>query len=205
VLEQLQQQQQLPSPGRPKGSTPASSSSGGRSGFGQQPLFKPRNAACTDWQQQLEQRRRAAPGGRLFLDDLMSAAQHAARLPDSSPALAYPYPDVLTCINTLFVSAGSSSGSEAWHAKLSLLLYYLLDGGWLGSAEPFAQVRLCLYLCVCALLLVGQEQTSIGRRAPQQMMLLHSVSCLSPFDDMSVLAWHLLPPAPVSCRASNCP
>lgn len=151
VLEQLQQQQ-LPSPGRPTppgsnwnnllNGTPAGNTSSS-SGYGQQPLFRPHNAACTDWQRQLEQRRGASADGHLFLDELLQQLQQTARLPDSSPALAYPYQDVLTCIDLLFVSgsSGSSSSSrEAWHAKLSVLLYYLLDGGWLASAEPFSQV-----------------------------------------------------------------
>jgi hypothetical protein len=155
VLEQLQQQQ-LPSPGRP---TPAGSdwthlsngtaTTASSSGFGQQPLFRPHNAACSDWQRQLEQRRGASADGHLFLHELLQQLQQTARLPDSSSALAYPYQDVLTCIDVLFVSgsSGSSSSSrEAWHAKLSVLLYYLLDGGWLGSAEPFAQV--CLPNCL---------------------------------------------------------
>lgn len=137
----------MPSPGRPTpganwsslpNGTPASSSGG----FGQQPLFRPRNAACAEWKQQIKQRRGATADGKLFLDDLLAQLHMQARLPGSSPALAYPYQDVLTCIDVLFVTGGSSSsGAQAWHAKLSLLLYYLLDGGWLSSAEPFAQVR----------------------------------------------------------------
>lgn len=157
VLEQLQQQQ-LSSPGRPQphadwtpslpNGTPAASSSS-TGALGQPPLFRPRNAACAAWQQQLAQRKGASPGGRLFLDDLLQQLQRQARLPDSSPALGYPYQDVLTCVDVLFVSGGRSSGSsgsskEAWQAKLAVLLYYLLDGGWLGSAEPFAQVSVCV-------------------------------------------------------------
>jgi hypothetical protein len=140
VLEQLQQQQ-LPSPGRPNqaesnwtnisNGTPAGSFASGGA-FGQQPLFRPHNAACSDWQQQLEQRRDASADRCLFLDELLQQLQHTARLPDTSPALAYPYQDVLTCIDTLFVSGSSSSSQEAWHAKLSVLLYYMLDGGWRG-------------------------------------------------------------------------
>jgi hypothetical protein len=94
----------------------------------------------------------------LFLDDLLQQLQRQARLQDSSPALSYPYQDVLACVDVLFVSgsggrsSSSSSGSKgAWHAKLAVLLYYLLDGGWLGSAEPFAQVGMSrLLLCSAA-------------------------------------------------------
>jgi hypothetical protein len=158
VLEQLQQQQ-VSSPGRPQtqtagwnpnsipNGTPATASAGSSTGaFGQHPLFRPHNAACCAWQQQLEQRRAASPEGRLFLDNLLQQLQRQARLQDSSPALAYPYQDVLACVDVLFVGgigtsrSSSSSSTGAWHAKLAVLLYYLLDGGWLGSAEPFAQV-----------------------------------------------------------------
>jgi len=159
VLEQLQQQQ-LGSPARPQAGrlpngTPArgpSGASSSTSGFGRQPLFRPRNAAREAWQQQLAQRRAVAQEGHLFLDDLLLQLKQEAHLRENSPALAYPYQDVLTCIDTLFVSSNSSS-KGAWHAKLSVLLYYLLDGGWLSSAEHFAQVR--HWLCC-----VGQDNGS---------------------------------------------
>jgi hypothetical protein len=146
VLEQLQQQQ-LGSPGRPTQTALQTSSTGGGSsssgsitGFGQQPLFRPRNAAQDLWRQQLSQRRAGAVVGHLFLDDLLQQLQQQARLADDSPALQYPYPDVLTCVSTLFAGSSGGSGDGVWHARLAVLLYYLLDGGWLGSAEPFAHV-----------------------------------------------------------------
>jgi hypothetical protein len=176
VLELLQQQQ-LSSPtrlphsssipnGTPAGygATASSSSSSTGGHFGQQPLFRPRNTALAEWQQQLQQRRAASPGGHLFLDDILAQLQQQARLTGDSSTLTYPYQDVLTCISTLFVTSGSSSSSkEAWHAKLAVLLFYLLDGGWLNTAETFAQVRcrleccpvlVCCSMCRCAGVLV---------------------------------------------------
>lgn len=53
-------------------------------------------------------------------------------------AVEYPYKDVLGCVEGLFLNGSSSR--EAWRAKLSVLLYYLLDGGWLTAAAPLSQV-----------------------------------------------------------------
>jgi hypothetical protein len=78
-------------------------------------------------------------GQRLFLDDL---ADRLLVTSEGQRQLAYPYPDVLSCVEGLFMSGGSSAA--ATRAKLALLLYYLLDGGWLASAVPFAHVRLTL-------------------------------------------------------------
>lgn len=160
VLEQLQQQQ-MGSPGRPGAASATSAANGtplgGLSfaaaagvggGFGQQPLLRANNASVAAWRQQIAARRSSSSSNsHLFLDDLLQQLQQAAGLRDGSAALAYPYPDVLTAIDALFASSGSGGGSSSsggdssvWHAKLAVLLYYLLDGGWLLSAEPFAQV-----------------------------------------------------------------
>jgi hypothetical protein len=87
------------------------------------------------WQSALAGKRAAAPDQRLFLDDLADQLLVAS---DGQRQLAYPYADVLGCVEGLFMSGSSSAA--AWRAKLALLLYFLLDGGWLAGAAPFAHV-----------------------------------------------------------------
>jgi hypothetical protein len=105
------------------------------------------------WQAVLAGKRAAAPDQRLFLDDL---ADQLLVTSDGQRQLAYPYADVLGCVQGLFMSGSSSAA--AWRAKLALLLYFLLDGGWLASAAPFAYVSsgfrvhdgCCLACCCCS-------------------------------------------------------
>lgn len=107
------------------------------------PRTAPAYVSVPAWQQMLTQRRQGTPAGRLFLDDL---ADQLMKVSAGQRLVSYPYADVLSCVEGLFMSGSSSC--EAWRAKLALLLYYLLDGGWLTSAAPFAQVglQLCRYL-----------------------------------------------------------
>lgn len=79
--------------------------------------------------------RQAAAGGRLFLDDLIDKLLLVS---GGQRPVAYPFSDVLGAVEALFMSGSSSKA--AWRCKLALLLYYLLDGGWLNSSVPFAQV-----------------------------------------------------------------
>lgn len=104
------------------------------------PRTSPAHVSLPAWQQRLSQRRQSAPAGRLFLDDLVD---QLLKLSAGQRAVDYPYSDVLSCVEALFMTGSSSSG--AWTAKLALLLYYLLDGGWITSAATFAQVIFFLF------------------------------------------------------------
>lgn len=123
--------------------------------LGQQSLLAPNNADVPRWQLELQQRQQGSPQGRLFLDDLQQLLRAVHRHSmDADEDLAaqqvagnYPYASVLGCVQELFLgSSGNSGGSGSsgsdggWHARLAVLLYYLLDGGWLSNVESFAQV-----------------------------------------------------------------
>jgi hypothetical protein len=122
------------------------------------------------WQAALAGKRAAAPGQRLFLDDL---ADQLLVTSDGQRQLAYPYADVLGCVEGLFMSGSSSAA--AWRAKLALLLYFLLDGGWLASAAPFARVSwgqdVCCWACRYSL-------NSRWRAVHPQRMHAGVVSCV---------------------------
>jgi hypothetical protein len=104
----------------------------------------PNYKSSADWKQALDGRRMNLPGQRLFLQDLIDQLLLATGLTSPAAAAAggisYPFPDVLTAVQVLFSTSCSNSSAPAYHTRLAVLLYYLLDGGWLSSATPFAQV-----------------------------------------------------------------
>lgn len=106
------------------------------------PRTAPAYVSLPAWQEMLTQLRKDTPPhrssnrqGKLFLDDLIDQLLKAS---EGQRAVDYPYSDVLSSVEGLFLSGSSSS--EAWRAKLAVLLYYLLDGGWMATAASFAQV-----------------------------------------------------------------
>jgi hypothetical protein len=107
------------------------------------PLARSSGTACSPahanidaWQDALQRRAAAAPGGRLFLHDLQ-AQLRCASPGQADGAYDYPWRDPAAAVAALFMSG--DGGDAAWRAKLSLLSYYLTDGGWLDDAAPFAQ------------------------------------------------------------------
>jgi hypothetical protein len=115
------------------------------------------------WARAVGARRAAAPGGRLFLDDLLEAAAPAGgceaptaaggasptvRSPrsgrarvgggsGSGGAAGYPWASPAAAVEALYGpgidGAAAGAGDAARRARLALLLYFLVDGGWAGS------------------------------------------------------------------------
>lgn len=79
-----------------------------------------------EWRTVAAKRRDAAGPPSLFLSDMLATlAAHGV------PALAYPAPSTDRLLAALFTAG--SAGREALHAKLALLAYHLLDGGFMAA------------------------------------------------------------------------
>lgn len=85
----------------------------------------------TAWQHHLQRHRQHMPGKRLFLDDLLDEVM----LQGGVKGAGYPFQHALDAVAVLF-SQGAAD-QPAWHSKLGLLLYYLLDAGYMSSTESF--------------------------------------------------------------------
>ncbi|KAI8471484.1 MAG: hypothetical protein J3K34DRAFT_520563 [Monoraphidium minutum] len=111
----------------------------------------PAYASRPVWQGALAGRRGRAPGGRLFVDDLLDAlgprapgahapppagratraAAAAAAAAAAPPPLSYPWASPAAAVEALFGGAGGGGGAAVGRrAALGLLHYYLADGGW---------------------------------------------------------------------------
>ncbi|WIA22287.1 hypothetical protein OEZ85_004606 [Tetradesmus obliquus] len=220
VLGWLEQQQQQ-RPGQPSLISRSASSSGFLQAGGSQLAGLsckpcPAHDSLPAWQASLAGKRSAAPRQRLFLDDL---ADQLLVTSEGQRQLAYPYPDVVGCVEGLFMSGGC--GAAAWRAKLALLLYYLLDGGWLASAVAFAhgfqlpltlvQQWQCHYLMDCALQQQQQQgcssssSSSSSAALDEACNLLGAVACPStPFRFVEALLAAGRPTTALAVQRARC-
>lgn len=119
----------------------------------------PDHASRTVWQRAVSGRRSQHPGGRLFLDDLLDAAQQFQQQQaqqqqrgGSRAGAGYPWTTPAAAVDALFgeeqangsgssdlmgscSTAAAPQAEAARRSRLALLFYYLTDGGWCAQEE----------------------------------------------------------------------